>query len=259
MNTSSFRLIWRYQAVWILRSYGTWMIGGVFVILALTQGLFTQYTPRIIRFLAGSEVTTLIESLPEPSWLQAYAGWIKNLTQILTVILVAMNSFRCSVLTGNGDIPFFFPGSVQRSHYLISFAISSWLSTLFLAVFSATLAWAGTSLLFPGANPAPIILASLVWALQIILIHVIQTAAATVKPGIGIPLAAGFGAYLLITMSAIFVQEGDKTPLGLAPIINNLAQDTLEAPWIWPITSSLLLIIALLFIATYIYNRAELD
>ncbi|MGV2448291.1 UNVERIFIED_CONTAM: ABC transporter permease, partial [Bacillus sp. ATCC 13368] len=63
----------------------------------------------------------------------------------------------------------------------------------------------------------------------------------------------------LITMSAIFVQEGDKTPLGLAPIINNLAQDTLEAPWIWPITSSLLLIIALLFIATYIYNRAELD
>ena len=148
---------------------------------------------------------------------------------------------------------------MQRSHYLISFAISSWLSTLFLAVFSATLAWAGTSLLFPGANPAPIILASLVWALQIILIHETQTVAATFKPGIGMPLAVGFGAYLLITMSAIFIQEGNKTPLGLAPIINNLAQDTLEAPWVWPITSSLLLIIALLFTATYLYNRVELN
>ena len=73
------------------------------------------------------------------------------------------------------------------------------------------------------------------------------------------PLAAGFGAYLLITMSAIFIQKGNKTPLGLAPIINNLAQVTLEAPWVWPITSSLVLIIALLFTATYIYNRVELD
>lgn len=258
MNTSRFRLIWRYQAVWLLRSYGTWITAGIFVILALTQGLLTQYTPQIIKFLAGSEATALIGSLPEPSWQQAYAGWIKNLTQILTVILVAMNAFRCSVITGNGDIPFIFPGSVQRSHYLISFAISSWISTVFLSFVSATLAWVGTLLFFPGASPTPIILASLVWALQIILIHALQTVAATVRQGIGMPLAVGFGAYFLITMSAIFIQEGNKTPLGLVLMINNLGQGTLEAPWVWPITSSLVLIIALLFTATHIYNRAEL-
>lgn len=141
MNTSSFRLIWRYQAVWLLRSYGTWIIGGVFVILALTQGLFTQYTPRIIRFLAGSEVTTLIQSLPEPSWQQAYAGWIKNLTQILTVILVAMNSFRCSVLTGNGDIPFFSP--VACSAHTTSSALLSAAGYLPYSLPSSALPWLG--------------------------------------------------------------------------------------------------------------------
>ncbi|XCB29132.1 hypothetical protein RQN30_07600 [Arcanobacterium hippocoleae] len=259
MNTSSFYLIWRYQAIWLLRSYGTWIIAGVFAVLALTQGLFTQYTPHIIKFLAGPEVTALLDSMPEPSWQQAYAGWIKHLTQVLTIVLVAMNAFSCSALTGNGDIPFIFPGSVRRSHYLISSAFTSWLFTLFLAVFSAALTWVGTVPLFPDANLAPIMLASLVWAVQIILIHGIQIVAATLKQGVGMPLGAGFAAYLLIMVSAIFTQQGNETPLGLTSLINNLAQNTLQIPWAWPLTSSTVLIIALLAAATHIFNRVELN
>ncbi|WP_225871176.1 hypothetical protein [Corynebacterium silvaticum] len=130
---------------------------------------------------------------------------------------------------------------------------------MFLAVFSAALTWAGTVPLFPDANLAPIMLASLVWAVQIILIHGIQIVAATLKQGVGAPLGAGFAAYLLIMVSAIFTQQGNETPLGLTSLINNLAQNTLQIPWAWPLTSSTVLIIALLAASTQIFNRVELN
>lgn len=102
-------------------------------------------------------------------------------------------------------------------------------------------------------------LASLVWAVQIILIHGIQIVAATLKQGVGAPLGAGFAAYLLIMVSAIFTQQGNETPLGLTSLINNLAQNTLQIPWAWPLTSSTVLIIALLAASTQIFNRVELN
>ncbi|AKK11137.1 ABC transporter permease [Corynebacterium uterequi] len=259
MTTSAFALIWRYHLIRLLRSGGTWAIVAVVIVLAGTPGVLALYTPQIISALGGAEVQALVEStLPDPSWRQAAASWVKNLTQVLTMVLIATNAFSCHALRSHGDIPFMFPGSVRRSHYLLSSAATSAFFALALALGAAMVAWVGTVVVFPSAPLAPFVLASLVWVVQIGVIHAIQFLASAGLRGLGAPLAAGFSIYLVILVSAIWTQRGHASPLGLTYVITSFSQGVTDITWQWPVASSVGMIIVAVGAATYRYCRVEL-
>ena len=205
--------IWRYHAVRLLRSTSTWIMIVIIVVIAGTQGLVTDHMPQIMKSLASPEMSQMLAStMPGSSWQQAYTGWMKNLAQIITLALITINAIGYATLTNNGDIPFLLTKNVKRSIYLTAGTITAWFASLVYAALGATLTWIGTMLIFPGAPYLLVFLASLVWALEMMLISAFQLFATTFKQGIGGPLVAGMGLYVLISIAGVFEKKSRPTP-----------------------------------------------
>ena len=251
--------LWHYHLVRLLRSASIW-IAIIIAGLAATQGLVTQHTPELMKALAGPEMSEILAStMPEPSWQESYAGWMKNLAQIISLVVITINALSSSKLTRNGDIPFILTKNTRRSHYLITSTVTTWSFITILGFLGATLAWLGTIAFFPKAPYAPVVLATLIWVLQMVFIHSLQLLTATIKPGAGLPLAAGFALYLLANLASIAERIAAYSPLGLSTLSNPIATQNPNPEWAWPVATSLVVIAVLTALSVRRFNHAELS
>ncbi|WP_216386673.1 hypothetical protein [Arcanobacterium phocae] len=252
--------IWRYHFTYQLRFTGTWILFFLITFLATTQGLITEHAPELLKTLAGPGMSDILAtSLPEPSWQESYAGWVKNLAQIVSLAFIVVNALSCARLSSGGDIPFILTRNVRRSDYLGWATFTVWALTVFLAFLGATFMWLGTLLLFPGTPYIPILTATLVWALQMIIIYACQVLATTWKSSVGSPLIVGLGVYFFIAIAGMWDKAANYTPLGLGKLTDQLAQNAPAPLWLWPILTSALLIGLLTSAAIHRFNRIELD
>ncbi|MBV7294957.1 ABC transporter permease [Corynebacterium sp. TAE3-ERU12] len=251
--------VWGYHAKRQLRSTGTWLMACLVAVLAVTQGILTEHMLAIMEKLGGEEMVQLISStLPEPSWQQSYAGWVKSLSQVISIAIITFNALSCASLTSNGDIPFILTRNVRRSHYFVTSVLTTWLTVIALAFVGATLTWAGTAPLFPDAPYSAVLSATLVWALEIIMIHAAQLLAVTIKKGIAPPLLTGLGLYLLVAIAGAWGKLSAHTPLGVATLSHQLSGQVSNNIGLWPVISSLMLTSVLVGGAVYRFNRMEL-
>lgn len=259
MNAQQLLPIWRYHGGRLLRSASAWIMIVIIALMAGTQGIITQHMPAIMQSLAGPEMASVLAtSIPEPSWQQAYAGWMKNLSQIITLALITINAIGYASLTNNGDIPFMLTKNVQRSHYLSIGTLTTWCATLTYALIGSTLAWAGIATIFHDAPYLPVLLATFVWALELVLINGFQILASTLKPGVGAPLVAGLGIYLLIAIAGVFDKLGNYSPLGLNTLSSQIVAQADQITWAYTVGTSIVVSLTALAGAVYVFNRSEL-
>ncbi|MBV7282449.1 ABC transporter permease [Corynebacterium sp. TAE3-ERU30] len=251
--------LWRYHGVRLLRSTSTWVMLALIVAMAGTQGVMSSHLPEIMSSLAGPEMTELLAAtMPEPSWHHAYAGWMKNLAQIITLGLLTINALGYAQLSSNGDIPFILTKNLRRSYYLATGAISTWCAIFAYAAIGATVTWAGTALVFSDAPYLPVLVASLVWGLEMTLISAVQLLATTLKPGIGAPVLAGVGLYLLIAIGGTFDRIAAYSPLGLSRLSTEISSQDAVGAWLIPVGSSLGLVLVVFLWGICRFNRCEL-
>ncbi|MDO5048291.1 MAG: hypothetical protein Q4D87_00210 [Actinomycetaceae bacterium] len=252
--------IWRYHAVRHLRLVSTWVVVVLVALTAVTSGVITEYTPAILESVAGEGMSELLAAtMPDPSWEQAYAQWAKNLAQAITLALVTVNALGAAALVRNGDIPFILTGRLSRSKYLSAAIVSNWLATGMYALLGAVLTWLGTIVFFPEAPLVPVMLATLVWALEVALIAGFQFVAATWRPGIGAPLLTGLGMYFLITVAGISQKVEEYSPVGLRSLSRQLIFEPSDVSWVYSVGSSVAALVAIFAVAVYFFERAELE
>ncbi len=251
--------MFRYHMRRNLGTVSTWLVAGFVVLLAGTQGVITAHMPEIVRALAGPESRAVLEaSLPAPSWQQAYAGWLKNLTQTMSIAVIAVNALTHAAVIRNGDIPFILTRHVRRSHFLLSALVTSWVSMAVLGCVGAVIAWGGTAALFPGAPFPPIFFATAAWVLQMVIIQTGQLLAAIIKPGVGSPLLTGFAIYVLFLLGSMWERGARYSPLGLSGTVQGLALDAAGTSWLLPVATGAILAGVLAALANHQFNRAEL-
>src|SRR5665811_532992 len=70
----------------ILRTWRIWVLPGILLFFALTGPVLARYTPELVGALAGDQLKGLV--MPTPTYLDAYAQWVKNLSQIALFALI---------------------------------------------------------------------------------------------------------------------------------------------------------------------------
>ena len=64
----------------ILRTWPIWVLPGILLFFAFTGPVLAKFTPEIVGAVAGDQLGGL--KIPTQTYLDAYAQWIKNLSQI---------------------------------------------------------------------------------------------------------------------------------------------------------------------------------
>ena len=246
----------RKEAREILRTWRIWVLPCIVLFLALSGPLLARYTPEIIGAVAGNQLGHL--TLPTPTYVDAYAQWIKNLGQIVVIALIIIYGGIVSAETNSGTATLVLTKPVSRSAFVV---VKAMVQTVFLCALVALgtlVTWGTTAVVFGTAPASGLWRASLVWLVLAVFLLAVMVFFSVLIPAPAGASGAGLGVFLLLTIAALWPPLAKYSPAGLAGQAADLATNS-HHDWLpWPLVSALALCVLLVAAATLIFRRREL-
>lgn len=242
----------------LVETVRTWrlpVVAGVALLFALTGPVMAQLTPQLLESLQSSQPGVVIK-VPDPTWIDAYAQWIKNLTQIVSfvTIIVASGAVAGEVASGTANLVLTKP--VSRGAFVAAKAIALLMLVGGTVVVGTALTQVVTILVFGEAPPAELWGPTLVWlvfaalliSISVLLSSVVSTLAAA---GIGV------GVFFALSLGALWGPAVKYSPVGLvtAPTELLAGKDPSTA---WPIATGIAAAFICTAVAAALFSRREL-
>jgi ABC-2 type transport system permease protein len=239
----------------IFRTWRIWVLPGILLFFALTGPAMAKYTPEIVKLAAGSQMAGFV--LPPPTYLDSYAQWIKNLSQIALFALVIIYGGVISSERKSGTAVLVLTKPVSRPAFVFSkFLVNSVFLAITLTV-GTFITWAGTAVFFTNAPAGPLFAGAGAWlafgimflALMILLSVVFNSQAAAAGIGLGV--------YALLSAGSLWKPLGTYSPSALVGGPATLAMGSEFAAG-WPVATTLLATAAFVFLAMAVFRKKEL-
>ena len=192
----------RKEAQEILRTWRRWVLPGILLFFALTGPVLAKYTPQILEAFAGSQLGGL--TIPTPTYLDAYAQWIKNLAQIATFALIIIYGGIVSAELRSGTAVLVLTKPVSRSAFVVVKAAVNAAFVTVLVLVATLVTWAVTTILFGSAPGAALWSSSLVWLVFAVLLVALMTLLSVMIGSAAGAAGAGLGFYVLISIASIW-------------------------------------------------------
>lgn len=236
----------------------TWrlpVLAAAIALFALTGPVVALYTPELLKSMQASQPGVVIQ-LPDPSWRDAYAQWVKNLSQIVAfvAIITAAGSVAGELASGSGLLVLTKP--VSRTSFVLAKAASLF-AMLFVLVCLGTAVTQGLTLLVFGEAPfLPVWAPTLSWLLfsallvsvTVVLSSLVSTLAAA---GLGV------GVFFALSMASLWGPLVRYTPVGLVTAPGQLLAGKPVALG-WPVGTAVVSIVLLLALASVLFSRREI-
>ncbi|TFC83760.1 ABC transporter permease [Cryobacterium sp. TMT3-29-2] len=239
----------------IVRTWRVWVLPGILLFFALTGPIMARFTPEIIHALASEQLGNF--TLPDPSYVDAYTGWIKNLSQTALFALIIVYGSIVSSERRSGTAILVLTKPVSRGSFILAKATVHSAFLAVLVVIGTAVTWGLTAVVFEEAPGPALWSAALAWlAFGILFIALMTLLSVLIAPAAG-AAGAGLGAYALISIASLWTPLGRWSPAGLTTIPTSLALgEPVDA--FWPVCTALLLAAALFALAAAAFQRNEL-
>jgi ABC-2 type transport system permease protein len=224
---------------------------------ALTGPVMAKYTPEIVAAAGGDQLAGLVKSMPTPTFLDAYAQWAKNLTQIALFAIIIIYGGLVSGERKSGTAILVLTKPVSRSAFVVAKAI---VHSLFLAVTVAlgTFAtWGVTAMVFGSAPGGALWSAAVSWLAFGVFFLAIMTLLSSVMASQAGAAGIGLGVFALLSIAALWEPLAKYSPVGLSGASMTLAVGK-ESAILWPVVSSLALACVLVATAAWVFRTKEL-
>jgi ABC-2 type transport system permease protein len=253
---SGYRIFARKELSEIVRTWRIWVLPAIILFFAISGPLLARFTPEIVGALAGSQLGQI--ELPTPTYLDAYTGWIKNLSQITLFALIIIYGGIVSAETKSGTAILVLTKPVSRRAFVIVKAVIHSLFLTILLVLGTLVTWALTAVTFGEAPGGALWSAALVWLVYGVLFMALMTLFSVLISSAAGAAGAGIGAYVLLSIASIWKPLSEYTPAGLPGQAASLAAHATTPSSLWPIVTSIALSIALVALAALLFRRKEL-
>lgn len=240
----------------IVRTWRIWVLPAIMLFFALSGPVLARFTPEIVGALAGSQLGHI--ELPTPSYLDAYAGWIKNLSQITLFALIIIYGGIVSSETRSGTAVLVLTKPVSRSAFVIVKAVVHSIFLSMLLLLGTLVTWAVTVVVFGEAPGGPLWSSALVWLVFGVLFIAVMTLFSVLIASAAGAAGAGIGAFALLSIASIWKPLSDYSPAGLPGQAASLAAHLTTPSSLWPVMTSLALSVVLVVLAALLFRRKEL-
>lgn len=238
----------------IVRTWRLWVLPGFILFSAVTGPPMARYTKELLETLGGGITTGL---LPDPTWVDSYAQWTKNLGQLVLIALIISLGGAISSERRSGTAIVVLTKPVSRA----AFVLSKFVSTAALVV-GATLAgmfvtWGITLIWFPDAPFRPLVAATAAWLLfALLLVAVVLAGSAAVDSGAG-AAGIGLGFFMLLAIVGVWGPAVRWSPAGMVngPVALGAGA---EVDLLWPALTTAALTAVVVVLAVRVFERREL-
>lgn len=237
----------------VMRTYKLFIMLTVFLLLGMMNPITAKLTPKIIEeFMPkGMQIT-----IPEPTALDSWAQFFKNVPQFGLVVLVIVFSGIMSKEFSSGTLINMLTKGLHRSVVVISkvtMMIFLW-TISYLICFLVSYAY--TSYFWRGQEISNIFFSVFcLWLFGILLIATMMLGGILIKSSYAVLLFTG-GFVMSLFIIDIFPRIKEYNPIALASSnMALLSKERLISDFTWPIGISCILIVGFLILAIAIFNK----
>lgn len=237
-----------------LRTWRIWVLPSLLAFFAVTGPITARYTREIVAMAMGSPA--IAAALPEPTYLDAYAQWTKNLGQmaIFAIILSLGGCVSGEVRQGTAVLVLTKP--LSRAAFILAKVVAHICLIVVATTGGAALTWAVTRVAFPAAPLGPLMRATATWLLLASLFVALMVLASSLVGSAAGAAGLGLLAFVVLGMAA-FWAPARLGPPGLLGLPDRLLSAAGEPVW-WPLISSVALIGVVVAAAIGHFRRVEI-
>ena len=253
--TSGFAAFAGKEASEIIRTWRIWVLPGILLFFALTGPVLARFTPQLLGALAGDQLKGLV--LPVPTYLDAYAQWTKNLSQIALFALIVIYGSVISAERKSGTAVLVLTKPLSRTSFVVAKAAVHSVFLAVLVVAGTLITWGVTAAVFGQAPGSALWSAALAWLVFGVLFIALMTLLSVLIGSAAGAAGAGLGVYALVSIAAIWKPLGTYSPAALATQPASLAAGK-DVAVLWPVLTSLLLAVVLVTFAALVFRTKDL-
>lgn len=244
----------RKEIIEIVRTWRVWLVGVAFVLFGLSDPIIAKYTPQILGAVVGDQLPITV---PEPSYLDAWSQWTKDLSQLLLIVVLILAAGAVAAEANSQTLIMPLTKPVSRTGFVLAkFVALVGLMTLGLVIGTGLVSGV-TALLFDDVEFGSLWGAVGVWWLLAVLMIALTLVASCLVPNTIAAFGLGFAAFIVLNMAALWQPARAYSPVGLPTAVSELARGG-EPALGWPIGSALVATVMLIVVAALIFRRRPL-
>ncbi|MDY0341271.1 MAG: ABC transporter permease subunit [Coriobacteriia bacterium] len=241
----------------IVRTWRIWVLPGIVLIFAVSGPPLAKITPQLLSSLMDAQGTGVVIELPDPTYVDAYLQWTKNLSQIVIFALIIMFAGSVSAEKRAGTAVLALTKPLSRSAFVLGKCVSHTVLLAVTTLVGAVVTWGLTLAIFGEAPLGPLIGATGVWLLEALFFVALMILLSSSMDSQAGAAGVGLGVYLLLSIATIWEPAVQYSPAALVGAPADIAMSDAVALG-WPIATTVALTIALVFTTIAVFRRREL-
>jgi ABC-2 type transport system permease protein len=240
----------------IARTWRIWVLPGIVLFFAVSGPPLAKITPELLSSFVADQPGMVIE-FPEPTYIDAYLQWTKNLQLIVLFAVIIMFGGVISAEKRSGTAILALTKPLSRASFVLATFVSQAVLLVASVVVGAQVPWGATYAIFAEAPAAPLAAATGVWLLfGVMFLALMVLLSASIDSQAG---AAGLGflGYIALSIGTLWSPAVEYTPAALVGAPTQLVMEEAAALG-WPIAATVALTVALVAAAVLIFRRREL-
>lgn len=242
----------------VFRTWRIWVLPGIVLFMAASGPPLARYTLEILRtVMPADQAGAIVDAMPEPTYIDSYLQWTKNLSQTVLIAAIIMFGGMVSSEKRSGTATLVLTKPLSRAAFVVAKFVSSSALLAVPVVLGAALTWGLTYAFFGEAPLAPLASATGAWlVLGIVFVALMELLSSAIDSQAG-AAGIGLGAYILASVAAMWGPALRYSPAGLTTAPTALASGETVA-LAWPIATGVLLAAALMLATIAVFRRREL-
>ena len=240
----------------IRRTWRIWVIPGLLLFFAVASPLLAYLTPALVGSMIKSQPGVSV-TLPPATWRDAYAQFLRNLSQIVVIAIVITGAGSVSGERATGTAVLTLVKPVSRASFVLAKVASQWILVAASAALGTVICAALTRAIFGPAPVGQLVSAVLLWLAYALLLVIVMTLFSAWFPARGAAAGAGLGFYFLTALAGIWAPLVRYSFVGLLPAAGKtlLGQSVATA---WPLATTAIADVLCAAVAVRVFGRQEL-
>ncbi|MDP2183286.1 MAG: ABC transporter permease subunit [Actinomycetota bacterium] len=239
----------------IVRTWRVWVVPGMLLFMAVSSPILAKLTPALLESVASGQQGIKI-TIPDPTYLDAYAQWLKNLQQMIAIALLITTGGMIAGERASGTAILVLTKPVSRAAFVVAKFLSQTALLVVATVIGAAVCWGATYATFGEAPPKLLVSMTAVWlAFAVLLVALMTLLSAGLKS-----IAAGgvgIGGFFVISVLSLWGPALDYSPAGLSVAPNALLAGT-PVELAWPLATTAVAVVALVVAGVLVFKTKEL-
>lgn len=240
----------------IVRTWRIWVLPGILMFLALSGPVLALLTPELMKSLTTGQTGLVIE-LPEPSWIDAYGQWVKNLAQMVTYALIIILGGMVSAERRSGTAVLVLTKPLTRAAFVLAKFASQAAFVGVSAVIGTVVTWLTTLVVFGEAPVRELAEPTAIWLVSAVMLVAFMTLFSSLVGSQAGAAGLGFGALIALSIFGLWGPARDFSPAGLIGAPTALLAGE-SVPLVWPLVTGGLAAVLALALAVRVFRRIEL-